>query len=219
MHKHICRTYTHTQLHTHIVSAHDPVHYCYWTTGWWMVNRLACLEERTVVKPAVNCFLYHESKINFETHYLYGWFKGTLWEEMRILFPISSFSLHVFICVCVYIHACVNVLCVFVCISLSKVNLIVMWTIKNIYNVVFKFCSSSVNPDKITGVIAQWRNWVYFKCWSHQHSTLRIRMFTRESNLMKYTTEPWCRVQAWELDKSVNCCSICSIRRQDPALI
>lgn len=139
---HLQNLHTHTQLHTHIVSAHDPVHYCYWTTGWWMVNRLACLEERTVVKPAVNCFLYHESKINFETHYLYGWFKGTLWEEMRILFPISSFSLHVFICVCVYIHACVNVLCVFVCISLSKVNLIVMWTTKNIYNVVFSFVAA-----------------------------------------------------------------------------
>lgn len=39
-------------------------------------------------------------------------------------------SMYLFVCVCVYIHACVNVLCVFVCISLLKVNLIVMWTTK-----------------------------------------------------------------------------------------
>lgn len=37
-------------------------------------------------------------------------------------------SMYLFVCVC--IHACVNVLCVFVCISLLKVNLIVMWTTK-----------------------------------------------------------------------------------------
>lgn len=97
---HLQHLHKHTQLHTHIVNAHVPVHYCYWTTGCWMVNGRACIEERTVVKPALNCFLYYESKINSKTHYLYGWFKGTLWKERWVFTPYLILN-----SLCLLIHA------------------------------------------------------------------------------------------------------------------
>lgn len=68
-----------------------------------MVDSGACLEDRTVVKPALIYFLYNGSKINFKTYYLYGWFKGNLRKQKCFItyfinFPLCLFVWVFFIC-------------------------------------------------------------------------------------------------------------------------
>lgn len=92
-HKHICNAFPHTQLHTRIVNAHDPMHYCQRSAGCWAVNRRARQEERTVVKPALNYRLCKESKINFKTCYLHIWLKGRM-RRGKCFIYIINFPFH-----------------------------------------------------------------------------------------------------------------------------